>query len=569
MDEETKCLLDTLSQMREARGDQDHMLLLEGQYCNNSVFVRDILLDQNTPLEQIEDAVGRAQALAHPMINHVVLARQEGHRIVVLSERAEESVKDKLYRARSIRYEETLTKEDALEIASTVCQAAKYLHKNGVSQLGLRPASILVLKDGEYRLSETCLSPLLAGEPCETTVFESCLDEHEEGAVLGKDSGLAKATIKPSVRTIESRLVANSKTFPLRKGESSAAYISGVEYLAPEVLGGGVATPQADVFAFGILLWQLLHLRQLYPKEWGAMQIYKSLRSGNRPAIDASVVSMESPLRKLLQLCWASEPERRPSFEEISRMLLVAKQFSQALARSEAGQDLYTNAKTPARATHSTQADFIEYEEFVDDSQIESPPPSPYANIDIATLSYPARSSPQHILAKNDPPFPPPKGRALRFHQDPFPAHLQTQTQAQTSDQASRNRRSSGSKQQQQQPEHQSTTLAALALPTLELDASQTAATPALGQAVVAWNVSTREYLVGVVEDHWLEAGQAVHVAVAVEGVNAQSRVLWLPSHSVTPLQPNSGTLDAMTATPPRQQLHNPTVPRKTFTSVA
>lgn len=100
-------------------------------------------------------------------------------------------------------------------------------------------------------------------------------------------------------------------------------------WLAPEVLNGGAATLAADVFAFGVILWELL----TWQLPWGTSNpwgIVSAVNSGQRLAIP-TVGELPGPdsgswpqLGKYIELmnrCWAQEPGERPSFQGIMEAL--------------------------------------------------------------------------------------------------------------------------------------------------------------------------------------------------------------------------------------------------------
>lgn len=94
---------------------------------------------------------------------------------------------------------------------------------------------------------------------------------------------------------------------------------------APEVLGalkhgvsvvGATLTPKADVYAFAMVCSEILtgHI----PFEDHRLSDYNVVLSGQRPALPHGVNDM---LRTLLSLCWHHDPEIRPEFVEIVKIL--------------------------------------------------------------------------------------------------------------------------------------------------------------------------------------------------------------------------------------------------------
>ena len=102
-------------------------------------------------------------------------------------------------------------------------------------------------------------------------------------------------------------------------------------WLAPEVLGGAAATLASDVFAMGVIFWEML----TWQLPWGTANpwgIVNQINAGNRlpvpapaelpgpgsgdwPKLDAYIA--------LMNRCWAQRPEDRPTFDQIMAELRV------------------------------------------------------------------------------------------------------------------------------------------------------------------------------------------------------------------------------------------------------
>lgn len=90
------------------------------------------------------------------------------------------------------------------------------------------------------------------------------------------------------------------------------------QWMAPEVLAAEKYTEKADVFSYGVVVWETVTRQCPYE---GLSQIQAALGVLNnnlRPTIPATCPPL---LRKLMTLCWVSKPEERPTFEAILDIL--------------------------------------------------------------------------------------------------------------------------------------------------------------------------------------------------------------------------------------------------------
>lgn len=91
-------------------------------------------------------------------------------------------------------------------------------------------------------------------------------------------------------------------------------------YMAPEVLQGQPYGTKADVYSYGVLLFEMAAGKFTYDaatmgKDMSQRSYDKAVISGQRPTIPADVA--EKPLGRLILRCWHSEQEQRPSVDEI------------------------------------------------------------------------------------------------------------------------------------------------------------------------------------------------------------------------------------------------------------
>lgn len=137
-----------------------------------------------------------------------------------------------------------------------------------------------------------------------------------------------------------------TKSFSLSSSQMSEQMLKNLPWTSPEVLLGKEATTASDVYAFGIILWQLITRLTPYEEEKNVDElIEKIVVQGMRPDMAKISRSIESSgvfsefsnnfCAQLIAPCLDPEPSRRPSFASIiSDVLpkLMETHFSEVLS---------------------------------------------------------------------------------------------------------------------------------------------------------------------------------------------------------------------------------------------
>ena len=105
-------------------------------------------------------------------------------------------------------------------------------------------------------------------------------------------------------------------------------------YLAPEQIRGEGAGPQSDVYAFGIMLYEMLSGSRPFADETLATLVYKHLNEP-LPMIDHDALNLPSAFNSIIQRATAKEPTER--YEDA---ISLVKEFQQALRRGSATVEL-------------------------------------------------------------------------------------------------------------------------------------------------------------------------------------------------------------------------------------
>ena len=117
----------------------------------------------------------------------------------------------------------------------------------------------------------------------------------------------------------QSQVFLSDYGFPFIKANTYQTAMGYPEYESPEVLEKSQnLTPAVDVYSFGILVWELFSRESPYTG-LSPMQIKNSvIQTELRPS-----VPIDSPFvfQKLMNACWNTDPQARPSMEMITKIL--------------------------------------------------------------------------------------------------------------------------------------------------------------------------------------------------------------------------------------------------------
>jgi serine/threonine protein kinase len=128
--------------------------------------------------------------------------------------------------------------------------------------------------------------------------------------------------LKPGNLLLDGRFRVRICDFDTARNEScetaAADTLGTLMYVAPEILDGENPTKKVDVFAFGLILYELFVGKSVFPSDAAPARIVKLHFDNFRPEIPNDI---NRPIRRIIERCWSQDPNSRPSFDEIYDLL--------------------------------------------------------------------------------------------------------------------------------------------------------------------------------------------------------------------------------------------------------
>ena len=203
-------------------------------------------------------------SLNHPNIGHIYgLEEAEGQKALVLELVEGPTLADRIAQG-SIPLEETVA------IASQIAEALEAAHEQGIIHRDLKPANVKVKDDGTVKVLDfglaKALDPTPEGDPSQSPTLTAAATRM--GVIMG-----------------------------------TAAY------MAPEQAKGKVADKRADVWAFGVVLFEMLTGRRTFDGDDASEVMAKVITS--QPAWDALPTELPPALVTYLRRCLEKDPRER------------------------------------------------------------------------------------------------------------------------------------------------------------------------------------------------------------------------------------------------------------------
>jgi serine/threonine protein kinase len=218
------------------------------------------------------------------------------------------------------------------------------LHVGIVQEYLYRGSLSDIIADREFVLSWDTTFQLLI----DAASAMNYLHHNKPFPIIHRDLSLTKLMVDINWRVkISDSLVCHSDLGVILGG--TLANSSSI-YTAPELLREAkkqspvIATEKANIYAFALIMWAIIARKQPFDSEILSEELRaKIVLHDFRPHISHSGVS--EPLRQLITRCWASEPSKRPSFDQILAELREIKDAGPAKIKLILGQNAHTYRK--------------------------------------------------------------------------------------------------------------------------------------------------------------------------------------------------------------------------------
>ncbi|KAL3377832.1 hypothetical protein AABB24_003969 [Solanum stoloniferum] len=236
--------------------------LYKGTYCSQEVAIK-VLKPENLNMDMVKEfsqEVFIMRKIRHKNVVQFIGACTRPPNLCIVTEfMTRGSIYTFLHKQRGAFKLPTL-----LKVAIDVSKGMSYLHQNNIIHRDLKTANLL-------------------------------MDEH--GVVKVGDFGVARVQTQTGVMTAE-----------------TGTY----RWMAPEVIEHKPYDHKADVFSFGIVMWELLTGEIPYAYLTPLQAAIGVVQQGLRPTIPKST---HPKLAELLEKCWQQDPTQRPDFSEILDIL--------------------------------------------------------------------------------------------------------------------------------------------------------------------------------------------------------------------------------------------------------
>jgi serine/threonine-protein kinase len=250
-----------------------------------------LLANDPDRLARFEREAKLLAALSHPSIAAIYGVEDDPSGRVLVLELAEgETLEQRLARGR-------MPVDEVVAVARAIADALESAHERGIVHRDLKPANVKVAPDGRVKVLDFGLA----------TAF---------GDAVSSDSGGMSQS-----PTISARMT------------GAGMLLGTAAYMSPEQARGKPVDKRADIWSFGVVLWEMLAGRRLFHGE----TVTDLLAAVLREDIDwkALPAGLSPDLLLLLRRCLERDPRRR--LRDIGEACLILEDFASGVPAEEIG----------------------------------------------------------------------------------------------------------------------------------------------------------------------------------------------------------------------------------------
>lgn len=181
--------------------------------------------------------------------------------------------------------------EEGRKLAIGIAEGLCHLHRHGVIHRDFKSANIIRQVNGSPVIIDLGL-----------------------GSVLDRKS---KKRASMSINELVSTMAATHIS------ERTSTIRGSFPWMAPEMIKEQEWSEKTDVYAFGIIMWEIFSGRTPFVnsgEEVAPMALILRIANGERPCLDA-VKHISADLVSLMQACWDDKPKKRPSMRRVLDLL--------------------------------------------------------------------------------------------------------------------------------------------------------------------------------------------------------------------------------------------------------
>jgi eukaryotic-like serine/threonine-protein kinase len=215
-------------------------------------------------LQRFELEAQATAALNHPNIVSIFhVGQYNGSPYIVTELLQGESLRDRLRRG-PMRLRETC------DLGVNIARGLASAHDAGIVHRDLKPENLFVTKDGRLKILDFGLAKLLQPQ----TVSE------------------------------------DAPTATIQQQTDPGHVVGTVGYMAPEQVRGGAADARTDIFAFGVILYEMLTGRRAFQKDTSA-ETMSAILNEEPPPVSQTGQGFPPPLQRIVSRCLEKKPEQR------------------------------------------------------------------------------------------------------------------------------------------------------------------------------------------------------------------------------------------------------------------